>query len=85
MTKDFSFDDMSVSYTIEAKIIDKINSKEAVSHQDINSAKSDYVISKSAQYFLRFIPDLKEQVAYCKLHNIGNYPDIGLGGKFWTN
>lgn len=82
LTKDFSFDDMSVSYTIEAKIIDKINSKEAVSHQDINSAKSDYVISKSAQYFLRFIPDLKEQVAYCKLHNIGNYPDIGLGGKF---
>lgn len=82
LTKDFCFDDMSVSYTIEAKIIDKVNSKEAVSHQDINSAKNEYVISKSAQYFLRFIPDLKEQVAYCKLHSVGNYPDIGLGGKF---
>ncbi|KAG5418924.1 BUL1 [Candida metapsilosis] len=82
LTKDFGFDDMSISYTIEAKIIDKVNSKEAVSHQDISSAKNDYVISKSAQYFLRFIPDLKEQVEYCKLHHIGNFPDIGLGGKF---
>ncbi|KAI5970060.1 hypothetical protein CANMA_000884 [Candida margitis] len=82
LTRDFCFDDMSVSYTIEAKIIDKVNSKEAVSHQDIDNATNDYVISKSAQYFLRFIPDLKEQVAYCKLHSLGNFPDVGLGGKF---
>ncbi|KAI5965734.1 uncharacterized protein KGF55_001097 [Candida pseudojiufengensis] len=82
LTKDYSFDDLSIAYTIEAKFIDNVNSKDAVSHQEINDAKNDYVISKSAQYFLRFIPDLKEQVEYCKFHNVGNYPNIGVGGKF---
>ncbi|KAI5955139.1 hypothetical protein KGF54_001700 [Candida jiufengensis] len=82
LTKDYSFDDLSIAYTIEAKFIDNVNSKDAVSHQEINDAKNEYVISKSTQYFLRFIPDLKEQVEYCKFHNVGNYPNIGVGGKF---
>ncbi|CAI5759281.1 unnamed protein product [Candida verbasci] len=54
LTRDYSFDDTSISYTIEAKFIDKKNSKESVSHDDIN--KDDYIISRSMQYFLKFVP-----------------------------
>ncbi|RCK58845.1 Ubiquitin ligase-binding protein BUL1 [Candida viswanathii] len=84
LTRDYSFDDLSVSYTIEAKFIDRLNSKEPFSHDEINRGDQDseYAISKSAQYFLRFIPDLKEQVAYCKKFHVGGYPVNGIGGKF---
>lgn len=84
LTKDYSFDDLSVSYTIEAKFIDRLNSEEPFSHDEINKddQDSEYAISKSAQYFLRFIPDLKEQVEYCKKFNVGGYPVNGIGGKF---
>ncbi|KGU26021.1 hypothetical protein MG7_03396 [Candida albicans P34048] len=88
LTKDYSFDDLSISYTIEAKFIDRLNSTEPISHDEINNtdnnnnAAAEYVISKSSQYFLRFIPDLKEQVQYCKRFQIGGYPVNGIGGKF---
>lgn len=84
LTKDYSFDDLSVSYTIEAKFIDRLNSEEPFSHDEINKddQESEYAISKSSQYFLRFIPDLKEQVEYCKKFHVGGYPVNGVGGKF---
>lgn len=85
LTKDYSFDDLSISYTIEAKFIDRLNSTEPISHDEINNnnaTAAEYVISKNAQYFLRFIPDLKEQVQYCKRFQIGGYPVNGIGGKF---
>ena len=66
LTKDYSFDDLSISYTIEAKFIDRLNSTEPISHDEINNTDNnnnaaEYVISKSSQYFLRFIPDLKNK------------------------
>ncbi|KAI3403374.2 hypothetical protein KGF56_003795 [Candida oxycetoniae] len=83
VTRDYGFDDLSISYAIEAKIIDKVNSKDAVSHEELNHAKhQDYVLSKHAQYFLRFIPQITEQLEYCELHNVGNYSENNIGEKF---
>ncbi|CAK9441033.1 uncharacterized protein LODBEIA_P49020 [Lodderomyces beijingensis] len=83
VTRDYSFDDLSTSYAIEAKIIDSVNSKEVFSHEEINDAKQhDYVISKSAQYFLRFVPDVREQVEYCKTHDVAHYTGAGVARKF---
>ncbi|EGW30775.1 uncharacterized protein SPAPADRAFT_142942 [Spathaspora passalidarum NRRL Y-27907] len=82
LTKDYSFDDVSVSYTIEAKVIDKVNSNQKLSHQEINEAEndSDYVISKNRQYFLRFVPDLKSAFE-SNTGFIGNHE--GIDGKLF--
>ena len=56
VTKDYSFDHLNISYTIEAKFIDKV--KNASSKE--GSTLNDYVISKHSQYFLRFIPNRRE-------------------------
>lgn len=65
--RDYAFDDISVSYTIEAKFIDKQHTKDQqmpVHTNDINDPdnESKYIISRSSQYFLRFVPDIKAQV-----------------------
>jgi hypothetical protein len=90
MTKDYAFDNVSISYTIEAKFIDKRNDKNqktAISHDNVNepNAENEYEISKSNQYFLRFIPDLKEQYEYCNRclsFENENYQSTGIDGKF---
>lgn len=56
LTKDYCYDNVSISYTIEAKFIDRKLSDAAVSEFDIDDPEK-YVISKLAQYFLRFVPN----------------------------
>lgn len=60
-------EEVSVSYAIEAKFIDKQHSKQNYPiktnannpdpHSDLN-----YVVSKKAQFFVRFIPNVKSQI-----------------------
>lgn len=92
LTRDYSFDDISVSYAIEAKFIDKIDAKdqnEAVFEHEINDPSSDssYTISRSQQYFLRFIPDIKEQILdyYNQGYQYGfeTFGTLGIGGKLF--
>lgn len=93
LTKDFAFDDVSVSYTIEAKFIDKLNdkAKDPMSHLDINDQidvnVNDYVISRSSQYFLRFIPDLNKSIEYFNLDSAlagyDTFASIGIDGKLY--
>lgn len=92
MTKDYGFEDVSVSYTIEAKFIDKLNSnqKDTFSQHEINdpNSDSDYVISKGNQYFLRFIPDLRKQIPYFNeifSNTYETYASIGIDGKLYEN
>lgn len=91
LTRDYSFDDLGISYSIEAKFIDKLNSSEdPLSHDDINDANNekDYVISKSGQYFLRFVPDLKDLISYYNeeiLLGKETYGSIGIDGKLFAN
>ncbi|KAK6454821.1 ubiquitination pathway protein [Scheffersomyces xylosifermentans] len=92
LTRDYSFEDVSVSYTIEAKFIDKKDTKDQVplSESDINDSNSDadYVISKSTQYFLRFIPDLKEQLQNASRsfhYTPETYEFDGIDGKLFLD
>lgn len=92
LTRDYAFDDVSISYTIEAKFIDKLDAdnQDPLSQHEINDPNSDsnYVISKHNQYFLRFIPDLREQLEY---FNQGyqlltsTYETMGIDGKLFQN
>lgn len=93
LTRDYAFDDLSISYTIEAKFIDKLDAddqRHPLSHNEINDPNSNenYVISRSNQYFLRFIPDLKEQLEY---YNQGidlytsTFGSLGIDGKMFQN
>lgn len=91
--KDYCFDDWSVSYAIEAKFIDKLhakNQKQAVSTTDINNPDSDskYVVSKSAKFFLRFIPDIKAQVdTYSRTYNLfghDTFDTVGIDGMLYS-
>lgn len=92
--KDYAFSDLSVSYTIEAKFIDKLNTKNqslAFSPNDINAPDNElkYVISRSAQFFLRYVPDVKSQVDYHnKAYSISGqdtFDTIGINGMFYTS
>ncbi|EAZ63488.2 ubiquitination pathway protein [Scheffersomyces stipitis CBS 6054] len=93
LTKDYSFEDVSVSYTIEAKFIDRIDGKEQhneLSEREINdpNSEADYAISKSSQYFLRFIPDLKEQFQYYNTsfhYTPESYENSGIDGKLFLD
>lgn len=93
LTRDYAFDDISVSYTIEAKFIDKLDAddqRHPLSHNEINDPNSEanYVISKSNQYFLRFIPDLKEQLEYYKQGidiSTSTFGSLGIDGKLFQN
>ncbi|KAG7195280.1 uncharacterized protein KQ657_003806 [Scheffersomyces spartinae] len=90
LTKDYSIENVSVSYTIEAKFIDKKikkdHLKETFQEHDIN--ESNYVIASSSQYFLRFIPDLGELLRY---YNQGymfgkeTFGTIGIDGKLFES
>ncbi|WLF80198.1 ubiquitin ligase-binding protein bul1 [Lodderomyces elongisporus] len=83
LTKDYSFEDMSVSYAVEAKIIDNVRTKDAVSHDEINDAKrQDYVISKSAQYYLRFIP---EQIPFQGISNARKFLEQYQDDQTWMS
>lgn len=60
LTKDFGWDNVSISYTIDAKFIDRKHSALVpLSQYDIDDPEQ-YVISKQAQYFLRFVPKTPE-------------------------
>lgn len=91
LTKDYAFEDVSVSYTIEAKFIDKLNAKDQknpLSHQDINDPNSeeDYVISSNSQYFLRYIPNLNKQLDYYNQdfhYGTDLFANIGIDGKLF--
>lgn len=89
MTKDYSFDDMSISYSIEAKFIDKLNDKNRFSHDEINADKTnDYIISSSKQYFVRFVPDLKQSLSYLNEEIIfgkETYGSLGIDGMLFKN
>ncbi|QFZ26983.1 putative ubiquitin ligase-binding protein [Clavispora lusitaniae] len=92
--RDYAFDDLSVSYTIEAKFIDKRhepNQNKPVFPHDINDPNNDskYIISKSAQYFLRFIPDIRTQTENYsrtyKLFGQDTFESIGIDGMLYNN
>lgn len=93
LTRDYSFDDMSVNYSIEAKFIDKLgNDKRDPFHyddiNDENADKKNYVISKSSQYFVRFVPDLKDQLEYYNeefLFGKETFGTIGIDGKLFKS
>lgn len=88
LTKDYSFEDVSVSYTIEAKMIDHVNSKnkDPLSQHEINDlSASEYVISSSSQYFLRFIPDLKDQMQYYNQEGGSDSFGIGIDRKLFRD
>lgn len=93
LTKDYSFDNISVSYTIDAKFIDKLNAKnqkDPLSQHEINDPNSlaDYVISKNSQYYLRFVPDFKEKYKYYNEgfhYGTGTFGAIGIDGKLFEN
>lgn len=89
LTRDYSLENVSISYTIEAKFINKVvdhkdHHKQPFTHDNINDPNSDqnYEISKSNQFFLRFIPDLKHQMEYYnQSFNFETYGSIGIDGK----
>lgn len=89
LTKDYSIDNVSVSYTIEAKFIDKKvkkDQKEMFEEHEIN--ESNYLIASSSQYFLRFIPDLGELLQYYNQgYMFGNetFGTIGIDGKLFES
>lgn len=92
LTRDYGFDDMSVAYCIEAKFIDKVNSSqdEPLSHSEINDSDNlkKYVISRSSQYFLRFVPNLKHLLdLYNQEVIFGNetFGSIGIDGKLFSH
>ncbi|OBA22925.1 hypothetical protein METBIDRAFT_38171 [Metschnikowia bicuspidata var. bicuspidata NRRL YB-4993] len=91
--KDYSFDDVSVSYTIDAKFIDKLHAKDQrvpFSTQDVNDPQNplQYMVSQSAQFFLRYIPDVNGQVsAYSKAFSAFGYDtfdSIGIDGVLYS-
>lgn len=92
--KDYAFEDISVSYTIEAKFIDKKHSQDQhypVHTNDVNNPgnESKYIISKSSQYFLRFVPDIKTQVdTYSRVYTNfkhDTFDTIGIDGVLFGN
>lgn len=83
--RDYDFEDVSVSYSIEAKFIDKQHEKDQklpVLPDDINDPEnqSNYVVSKSSQFFLRFIPDIEVQIetALTSISHFGMSSTSGL-------
>lgn len=88
LVRDYAFPHTSISYTVEAKFIDKkfaTNQALPVHAHEINDPNnpSQYVISKSAQYFLRFVPDVSLQVeTYSKTYTFlsETFDKIGIDG-----
>lgn len=60
LTKDFGWDNVSISYTIEAKFIDRKHAALVPFLQHDIDDPEQYVILKQAQYFLRFVPTAPE-------------------------
>lgn len=91
LTRDYHFDDISISYTIEAKFIDKLNTKnqkEPLSQHEINNPdnESDYVIAKSTQFYLRFVPDIQQQMSYYNQSSAADtFGSLGIDGNFYQN
>lgn len=91
--RDYSFNDISVSYSLEAKIIDKIqelSQREPVFAHEINDPnnKSKYIVSASSQYFVRFVPDIRTQVNnYSKANSDfehGTFGTVGIDGVLYN-
>lgn len=91
---DSAFEDVSVSYTVEAKFIDKVHSEtqsDPVSTNEINNPgnESDYVISREARFFLRFVPDIDAQVRTYSLafeeFDEETFEKIGIDGVLFEN
>lgn len=94
--KDNSFDGISVSYSIEAKFIDKQHTQSQetpIQTNDINcpepGSESKYVVSQSAQYFVRFIPNVESQLKAYSLAYEGlredTFDNLGIDGMFVQN
>lgn len=86
LMKDYCYEDLSITYSIEAKFIDKIDPSHYDNLIKQNPNKKhfrDYVISKESQYILRFIPDYLQQLPYLKRENEflrDSYDALGLDG-----
>lgn len=89
---DYCFDNTSVSYSIRAEFIDKQHTEDQrlpVFTEDINDPKnkSKYIISKSAEFFLRLLPNVKSQVecysrAY-SLFGVETFDTVGIDGVLY--
>lgn len=92
--RDYAFEDISVSYAIEAKFIDKQHAAKQTAPiftNDINDPENEskYIISRSAQFFLRFVPDIETQVdtysrAYRDFHE-ETFETVGVDGILYLN
>lgn len=91
--RDNGFEGISVSYSIEAKFIDKqhtLSQDTPIQTHDINypepGSESRYVVSQSSQYFLRFIPNVESQVKTYSLAYEGlredTFDNLGIDGMF---
>lgn len=90
--RDYCFKNVSVSYSIKAEFIDKQhteNQSQPVFAEDVNDPKnkSKYIISKSAEFFLRLLPNVKSQVesfsrAY-SLFGVETFDTVGIDGVLY--
>lgn len=89
---DYCFDNVSVSYAIRAEFIDKQHATDQsspVSPEDINDPhnKSKYIISKSAEFFLRLLPNVKSQVeTFSRAHSlfgVETFDTVGIDGVLY--
>lgn len=90
--RDYCFENVSVSYAIRAEFIDKQHTEDQslpVFTEDINDPKnkSKYIISKSAEFFLRLLPNVKSQVdSFSKAHSlfgVETFDTVGIDGVLY--
>lgn len=86
LMKDYCYEDLSITYSIEAKFIDKIDPShydDLIKQNPNKKHFRDYVISKESQYILRFVPDYFQQLPHLKRENEflrDSYDALGLDG-----
>lgn len=89
---DYCFDNVSVSYAIRAEFIDKqhaTDQSKPIFTEDINDPhnKSKYIISKSAEFFLRLLPNVKLQVeSFSRAHSlfgVETFDTVGIDGVLY--
>lgn len=81
ITRDHSFDNVSISYTIQARFIDLVTKPVKKGPNNINDQR--YEVSSSSQYFLRFISNLSDQWEYLnKSFDLESKNALGIDGKF---
>lgn len=90
--RDYCFENVSVSYAIRAEFIDKQHTEDQsipVFTEDINDPKnkSKYIISKSAEFFLRLLPNVKSQVdSFSRAHSlfgVETFDTVGIDGVLY--